>query len=109
MNVSEGRPSATSARTELAERRWLSWGRSVLAVVVVGVLIGLGIANIQLRAHSHEVEDGVLWSARAEGVVAAEIAPGSAAATAGIQRGDVLLAVNGSPGRTRGDTVEFAD
>jgi hypothetical protein len=107
LNVSESRPSAPSARTEPAERRWLSWGRSVLAVAVVCVLVGLGIANVQMRARWHEVEDGVLWTARAEGVVAAEIAPGSAAATAGIQRGDVLLAVNGAPVQTPADVVEF--
>ena len=89
------------------ESRWLAWGRSAFAVAVVVVLIGLGIANIELRARWHEVEDGVLWSARTEGVVATEIAPGSAAATAGIQRGDVLLAVNGSPVDTPADVVEF--
>jgi PAS domain S-box-containing protein len=71
------------------------------------LLIGLGIANIEMRARWHEVEDGVLWSARAEGVVATEIAPGSAAAAAGIERGDVLLAVNGSPVDTPADVVEF--
>jgi hypothetical protein len=57
------------------ESRWLAWGRSAFAVVVVVVLIGLGIANVEMRARWHEVEDGVLWSARAEGVVATEIAP----------------------------------
>ena len=34
-----------------------------------------------------------------KGVTAVEVAPGSAAATAGIQRGDVLLAVNGARSR----------
>jgi PAS domain S-box-containing protein len=92
---------------DVSENRWLSWGRSALAAAVVGVLIVLGVANIQMRSRWHEVEDGVLWAPRAEGVVAAEIAPGSAAATAGIQRGDVLLAVNGSPVQTPADVVEF--
>ena len=32
----------------------------------------------RLRARWHEVEDGVLWGARAEGVTAVEVAPGSA-------------------------------
>src|SRR5450759_4674953 len=89
------------------ESRWLAWGRSAFAVVVVVVLIGLGIANMEMRARWHEVEDGVLWSARAEGVVATESAPGSAAAAAGIERGDVLLVVNGSPVGTPADVVEF--
>jgi two-component system NtrC family sensor kinase len=96
-------PSASSS----VESRWLAWGRSAFAVLVVVLLIGLGIANIDMRARWHEVEDGVLWSARADGVVAAEIAPGSAAAAAGIERGDVLLAVNGSPVDTPADVVEF--
>ena len=49
----------------------------------------------------------MLWAARAEGVMAAEVAPGSAAAAAGIERGDVLLAVNGSPVETPADVIEF--
>ena len=50
-----------------------------------------------MYARWHEVEDGVLWSARAEGVTAVEVAPDRPAARAGIERGDVLLAVNGAP------------
>src|SRR4029077_20657662 len=42
-----------------------------------------------------------------EGVSAKEIAPGSAADTAGIQRGDILLAVDGSPIQSSGDVVEY--
>ena len=98
--------SSASSVTSV-ESRWLAWGRSAFAVAVVVVLIGLGIANIELRARWHEVEDGVLWSARAGGVVATEVAPGSAAAGAGIERGDVLLAVNGSPIDTPADVIEF--
>ncbi len=94
-------------RAEPVEGRWLVWGRSVFAIAVVLVLIALGAANIQMRAHYHEAEDGVFWSPRAEGVVAAEIAAGSAAASAGIQRGDVLLAVNGSAVQTPADVIEY--
>src|SRR5262249_36618103 len=72
---------------------WDRWGRSAFAVVVVLGLVALGVANIALHGRWHEVEDGVLWAARAEGVVAREVAPGSAAAAAGVERGDVLLAV----------------
>src|SRR5262249_14637079 len=74
-----GAPGAADAR------RWVAWGHSALAVLVTGVLIGLGVANVATHARWHEVEDGVLWSARPEGVVAEEVAPGSAGATAGIQ------------------------
>jgi two-component system NtrC family sensor kinase len=40
-------------------------------------------------------------------VTAAEIAPGSPAAIAGIRRGDVLIAVNGSPVRLSADVVKY--
>jgi hypothetical protein len=53
------------------------------------------------------VEDGVLWASRAEGVTALEIARGSAAAEAGIQRGDVLIAVNGEPIEAPADVIEY--
>jgi PAS domain S-box-containing protein len=89
------------------EARWLVWGRSVFAVTVVAMLVALGIANVSMYSRWHEVEDGVLWSGRAEGVTAAEIADGTAAAAAGIARGDVLLAVNGSPIQAPSDVVEY--
>jgi two-component system, NtrC family, sensor kinase len=89
------------------EARWLVWGRSLFAVAVVIVLVILGVANVAMYSRWHEVEDGVLWSARAEGVTAMEVVPGSAAATAGIQRGDVLLAVNGAPVMSPAEVVEY--
>src|SRR5476651_266948 len=100
------------AETELnhiepVEARWLVWSRSVFAVTVVALLVALGLANIATKPRWHEVEDGVLWSARAEGVTAIEVAAGTAAAEAGIRRGDVLLAVNGSPVQTPSDVIEY--
>src|SRR5206468_5084207 len=77
------------------------------ALAVVLVLIVLGVANVAMRARWHEVEDGVLWAARAEGVGATEVAAGSAAARAGIQRGDVLIAVNGAPVQVPADVVQY--
>ena len=59
---------------EPTEARWLVWGRSVFAVTVVALLIALGIANVAMYSRWHEVEDGALWSARAEGVTATEVA-----------------------------------
>jgi len=87
--------------------RWIVWGRSLLALAVVGMLLVLGVANIALRAQAHQVEDGVLWADRAEGVTVADIARGSAAETSGIERGDVLLAVNGMPVEQRADVIEY--
>ncbi len=88
------------------EQGWRVWTRPLFSMAVVVVLVALGVANITLRARWHQVEDGVLWGARAEGVTALEVAAGSAAARAGIERGDVLLAVNGAPVETASDVVE---
>src|SRR5581483_4653768 len=92
---------------ERSRPAWFVWGRSAFAVLVVLLLAGLGVANIAMHGRWHEVEDGVLWGARAEGVVALEVAPGSAAAAAGVERGDVLLAVNGAPIESPSDVIEF--
>ena len=46
-------------------------GATVIGLVLAAVLLPLGLANMVLRARWHEVEDGVLWVARTEGVVAA--------------------------------------
>jgi two-component system NtrC family sensor kinase len=73
------------------------WARTVAPIVVLAALLCLGLANIAARAAWHEVEDGVLWTSRAEGVVAAEIAEGTPAAAVGLQRGDVLLAIDDKP------------
>ena len=92
---------------EPVEARWLVWGRSVFAVVIVLLLVALGIANVAMYSRWHEVEDGVLWSARSEGVTATEVAADTAAEAAGIQRGDVLLAVNGLPIQSPSDVIEY--
>ena len=98
-------PPMTLGRPELVESRLRAWGRSVFAATVVVVLVGLGIANIVQRAEWRQVEDGVFWADRAEGVTAADVALGSPAAQAGITRGDILLAVNGAPVQTRADVL----
>jgi hypothetical protein len=92
---------------EPVEARWLVWGRSVFAVVIVVLLVALGIANVAMYSRWHEVEDGVLWSARPEGVTATEVAGGTAAEAAGVQRGDVLLAVNGLSIQSPSDVIEY--
>jgi PAS domain S-box-containing protein len=63
----------------------------------VSGLLCLGIANITARATWQEVEDGVLWSAGANGVVAEEVAQDTSAERLGIQRGDLLLAIDDQP------------
>jgi signal transduction histidine kinase len=81
--------------------------KRLLFGLAVVALVALGIANIVLHARWSEVEDGVLWGARAEGVTALEVAPGSAGERLGIQRGDVLLAVNGSPIETPSEIIQY--
>jgi PAS domain S-box-containing protein len=76
-------------------------------VVVVSVLLCLGAANIASRAAFREVEDGVLWASRVEGVVAADIADSTPAAAVGIERGDLLLAINDRPIDHPSDVVEI--
>jgi len=86
---------------------WGQWSRPALPVVVVSVLLCLGAANIASRAAFREVEDGVLWASRAEGVVAADIADGTPAAAVGIQRGDLLIAIDDRPIEDPSDVVEI--
>ena len=82
------------AERETNSRRYRAeWGRALLAVGVVAVLLCLAIANTFARASGRGVEDGVLWRDAAEGLVAAAVAEDSPAALAGIVAGDVLLAV----------------
>src|SRR4051812_41993431 len=71
------------------------WLRSTSTLVVVVSLLCLAALNIVQRATWFEVEDGVLWRSLNGAVVAAEIAPGTAAERAGIKRGDILLTIDG--------------
>ena len=75
-------------------------------VVLASALLCLGIANISARATWHAVEDGVLWTAQPEGVVAADVAAGTAASAVGIRRGDLLLAIDDRPVQQVADIEE---
>ena len=90
-----------------ATDRWFAW-RTLFAIGIVAVLVVLGVENIALRARYHEVEDGVLWANRAEGVTAVEVLPGSAGDTGGVRRGDVVVGVDSTPIRTSADIVELS-
>jgi two-component system, NtrC family, sensor kinase len=84
---------------------WSRWSRPALPLVVLAGLLCLGAANIAARATWREVEDGVLWRAQAEGIVAAEVAAGTPAAAVGLRRGDLLLAIDDRPVQEVADVV----
>ena len=92
--------------TYTAAASWTRWGRPALPIAVVACLLSLGVANIVTRATFREVEDGVLWTAGAEGVVAGDIADGTPAAAAGLKRGDVLLAIDDRPVQQVSDVLQ---
>ncbi len=70
-------------------------------------LVCLAVLNVALfhRFNAEEREDGVLWQPRGADVVAAEVAPNSAAERAGIRAGDVLLAIDQQEVRSRADVT----
>src|SRR5688572_28588329 len=69
--------------------------KNALVVFVALVLASLGIYNIVLKATWTIMDDGVFWKDATQGVVAARVAAGAPGARAGIQEGDVLLALGG--------------
>jgi len=85
-----------------------AWLSTSLALAVVAALLSLAAANIFLRASWHEVEDGILWAAGPEGVVAAEVAADGPGRVAGVQAGDLLLAIDGRPVESPTDVLEAA-
>jgi two-component system, NtrC family, sensor kinase len=81
--------------------------RVALPVAVAAVLVVLAAINIVLvKVWSPDLEDGVLWRREGVNVVAAEIIPRSAAANAGLRRGDVLLQIDGQEITTERQVVD---
>jgi two-component system, NtrC family, sensor kinase len=64
----------------------------VLAVALC--LAGLGVYNIVLKATWTLLDDGVFWVQGPPGIVADRIAPRGPAARAGVESGDVLMAID---------------
>ena len=95
-----------TSNTSTGASAWLRWWRPALPVAVVSALLCLGLANVAALATWDEVEDGVLWTLRSEGVVAAEIAPRTPAAAVGLKPGDLLLAIDDQPVQEVEDVVE---
>ncbi len=71
------------------------WVRSLLSLTFVATLLGLGLANIALRATWNEVEDGVLWVTRPRRRDrGGRRARRARAPSRGLRAGDVLLAID---------------
>jgi PAS domain S-box-containing protein len=87
--------------------RLLAWTHHSAFLVLVACLLVLAAANISLRASWAEMEDGVLWAGRPEGVFAAEVAGRSAGASAGLQPGDLLVAIDGHVVETPDQVVQI--
>ncbi len=84
--------SITMASVQRTNRRRLK----SLAIIALGAaLAALGVYNLVLKATWTLMDDGVFWKAGPEGVVAHRVAAGGPAARAGVQPGDVLLAIDG--------------
>jgi PAS domain S-box-containing protein len=69
----------------------------VTAPIAVAVcLVTLAAMNMASRRSWHELEDGVLWTANGNDIIAEVVAEGSPGAKAGIQPGDTLLQIGGT-------------
>lgn len=84
----------------------MAWAHHSAFLVLAACLLALAAANISLRASWAEVEDGVLWAGRPEGVIAAEVAPRTAGDAAGLQPGDLLVAIDGHAVETPEQVVQ---
>ncbi len=74
--------------------------RLAAQLAVVAAVVALVLANVWVRSTWSEMEDGVLWYVVGQDVTASRVAPGSAADRAGIQTGDILLAIDSAEVRT---------
>ena len=64
---------------------WHSLSRPALPVVVVGVLLCLGLANMATKASWRPYDDGAFWAAGPSGVTAHALAPDGSADAAGVK------------------------
>ncbi|HEV2386203.1 MAG TPA: ATP-binding protein [Candidatus Acidoferrales bacterium] len=71
--------------------------RAVTLTLITVAAIVFAILNFQQRSRFNLPDDGVVWWDSSAGVVARQVAPRSAAAAAGIEPGDKLVAIDGVP------------
>jgi len=68
----------------------------ILALLTIAAVVFAAL-NFEQRLHFNLPDDGVVWWDTAGGVTARQVTPDSPAAQAGIQPGDILIAVDGRP------------
>jgi PAS domain S-box-containing protein len=68
--------------------------KNLVVGTVAFALAALGVYNIARKASFTLLDDGIFWVDAPQGVVAARVAPGAPGAQAGIQAGDILLALD---------------
>ncbi len=96
---------SVSTASRAWRNRWGAWAPPVLAVALVAGLLLLAAANMVVLSNWNELVDGVLWTDRAEGITAVEVGLDEAGDLAGIEVGDLLLAIDGVPVDTAADVV----
>jgi two-component system, NtrC family, sensor kinase len=74
----------------------VSLGAVVLALATMAA-VTFGLLNFDQRTRFETPDDGVAWRDTGHGVEAWRVAPDSPASRAGIQPGDVLLQISGTP------------
>ena len=77
----------------------------VFLLTLTVLCVGIGVANLLRRQTFAAPGDGVLWIERDLGLEAQAFEPGGSGTTAGLQQGDVLIAVDGQPVRSTEDVA----
>lgn len=68
--------------------------KTAAVLVAAALLTTLGGYNAYLKARWNPSDDGVFWVQSSQGVVAQRLSPDGPAQRAGLQRGDILLAID---------------
>ncbi len=80
---------------------------SLLVLVPVAAVLVLGTLNVYRKAVWKEVTDGITWKETSSGLRASRVDPASEAfLRVGIRKGDLLIAINKVPVRTKIDVLK---
>jgi two-component system, NtrC family, sensor kinase len=81
----------------------------VIVVILTLLLMTIGVLNLRDRASYAEPTDGVFWTQAEDGLRAEKVTPDGPSAAAGINAGDRLIAINGSPVRNLDELTNQLD